>query len=73
MDGGTSSRRWRTASKGLPHCSIDGMIKHMNMHMPTASNCRHVACDAGVAPFAGRGKSVPRLSAVSIIRIIQGR
>jgi hypothetical protein len=49
------------------------MIKQMNMHMLTVSNCSGVAPDAGPALFAGRGKSVLRLSAVSIIRIIQGR
>ncbi|MES2259335.1 MAG: hypothetical protein V4724_12480 [Pseudomonadota bacterium] len=41
--------------------------------MSTISNRSGVALDAGAAPFAGRGKSRFLLSAVSIIRISQGR
>jgi hypothetical protein len=49
------------------------MIERMNLHMPTVSNRSSVASDAGAGPFAGGAKSAFRLSAVSIIRIIQGR
>ena len=49
------------------------MIVLMNLQMRTVSNRSSVAPDAGAVLFAGRSKSALRLSAVSIIRIIQGR
>ncbi|MDL2357145.1 MAG: hypothetical protein QFF03_17970 [Pseudomonadota bacterium] len=69
----TRCRHPASASKRLPRRGFFGMIKPMNTHMLIVSNRRSVAADAGAAPFAGRGMSIPHPSAVSIIRIIQGR
>jgi hypothetical protein len=49
------------------------MLGRMNLSMPTVSNDGGVTFDASTTSFTGRARFVFHLSAVSIIRIIQGR
>jgi hypothetical protein len=69
-----STARQPDCSLGIgPLADTFATIRRMKLQMPTVLNRSSVAPDVGAALFIGRGKSVLRLCAFSIIRIIRGR